>query len=110
MNEIFITDDDPIEKKIPQDDFISFPLNTDLSVTNNPFTSEKSEKFTYRNLQVQTIHEIYPSVIKQSLNNSFFDPSFFKPTSKYNDFFSPPATLFDIEGTVKYQKKSCSED
>ena len=78
MNETSITDkDDLIGKKIPQNDKLFSPK---LLLNNNPFTYKKYHNAANEKLQLQTIHETYPSAIKQS-NNSFFDPSIFKFTS-----------------------------
>ena len=78
LNDTDITDnDDPIEKKIPQN---VAPFSFDLSLIKNPFTSEKYNDSEIESLQPQTIHEIYPSIINQSVIISFFCPSFFKYT------------------------------
>ena len=89
---------DPIEKNIWQDDN---PIHPDLSLNskkiheqanttspvNSPSTSEKYKHSEDEVLQLQTIHQTYPSVIEQSLNIWFHDSSFFKYTSKINDTF-----------------------
>ena len=43
-------------------------------------------------LQLQTFQETCSSVTKQSLIDSFYDPSFFMHTSKFNEFFLLPET------------------
>ena len=45
------------------------------------------------------------SAKKQSLNNFFFDSSFFKHTSKFNELFLPPDTALINEIKLKYQKR-----
>ena len=40
-----------------------------LCLSDNPSTSEKHNDSENENLRQQTIHETYPSVIKQLLNN-----------------------------------------
>ena len=47
----------------------------DLSPNNNPWTSERYDDSGDENVQLQTIHDIYPSVMKQPLKNSFLDSS-----------------------------------
>ena len=74
----------PVEKRLPQADD---PFHLDLSrnkLLSNPATYNDSED---EHLQVRTIHELHPTLMKQSLNDSFFDPSFFKNTSKLKTFF-----------------------
>ena len=53
----------------------------------------------------QILHEIYPSVIKQSLINSFSDPSFFKNASRFKEFFLLLETPLNVETIPKYQEK-----
>ena len=51
------------------------------------------------------MHELYPSVIEQSLIVAFFDPSFFKNTFKFNEFFLHPDTPSNIETIQNSQKR-----
>ena len=71
-----------MKKKMTNGDHLS---SFDLTPVTNPCTSEKCNDSEDENLQLQAIHEIYLSVIKQSLNDSISDPSFFKDTSKFNE-------------------------
>ena len=68
-----------LKKNKPQNDD---PFSPDLSLINNSSISESYTDSRNKNSQLQTIPETYPSVSKQSLNNSFLDPSFSKYTSK----------------------------
>ena len=54
---------------------------------------------------MQILQETYLSVIKQSLNESFFDPSFCKNTSESNELCLPPDISLIIERILKYQKR-----
>ena len=54
------------------------------SLKNNPFTSEKTNDSADEKLQLKTIHQTNPSVMENSLNNSSYDPSFFKHISQFN--------------------------
>ena len=56
-------------------------------------------------LQLHTFHQTIPSVIKQSMNVSFFDPSIFKQASKFKDFFLPPETQLNIGHYRKIKKE-----
>ena len=56
-------------------------------------------------LQLQTLDEIYLSVMKQSLNDSFNDPSFFKNTSKFKDFFISPDNSLTIGTKLNYLRR-----
>ena len=56
---------------------------TILSLKNNPCTSEKSNDSADEKLQLKTIHQIKPSLVEKSLNNSSYDPSFFKHISVF---------------------------
>ena len=47
-----------------------------------------------------------PKVVKHSLNISFCDPSFFKNTSKFMDFFVPPDTPVEKDSTLKYHERA----
>ena len=81
LNDSDITNnDDPIEKTLPQNGDVFSP---DLLSKKNPSTSEKYNDCENENLQLQTIHETYTSLVKQS----FFDPSFFFITPNFNEFF-----------------------
>ena len=77
------------KKKTPQDNS-SFFLHSVLK--KNAYTSEIFNDPENENLLLQTIPETYSSVIKQSLNNSFLEPSFFKYASKFNESFLPSDT------------------
>ena len=93
MNDSNITDnDDPFGKKIPQnDDPFSPGLSLNIIWTNSEkFNDSESES-------LQAIHETYPSVNKQSMNHSYFDPSFSKYTSKFKEFLLPQDTLLNFE-------------
>ena len=99
--------DDPTEKKIQRNDDTFSP---DVLLNNNPSTSEQHIDSENEILQLQTIHETYPSVIKESLIIAFFDPSFFDPsffiyTSKYSEICMPPDTPFFVETILNYQKR-----
>ena len=43
--------------------------------------------------------------MKQSLNNSTFDPSFFKHISQFNENVLSPPTPLDRDKILKYQKR-----
>ena len=75
-----------LEKRIPRDENFFHP---DLSLSNIPATSYKYCDSEDENLELQFFHETFPSVIKQSLDDSFFVTSFFKLkyTTKLNEFF-----------------------
>ena len=62
---------------------------TSTSLKNKPSTSEKTNDSEDEKLQLKTIHQTKPSVMEQSLNNSFYDP-FFSDTypNPINPFFS----------------------
>ena len=51
------------------------------------------------------MHETYSSVLRQSLNDSFCYPSFFKDTSKLNEFFLPPDTPSKFEKILQHHKR-----
>ena len=57
---------------------------TTTSLTNKLCTSEISIDSEGEKLQPETIHQTNPSVMEQSLNNSSYDPSFFKHISQFN--------------------------
>ena len=75
---------DPTQKTIPQNDNSIFP---EISLINNPPTSEKLNDPENENLQLQTILETYLYVNKQSFNKSFFDSPFSENTSKFIELF-----------------------
>ena len=50
----------------------------------NPCTYEKSNDSEDEKLPLEAIHQTNPSVLKLSLNNSSYDPSFFKHVSQLN--------------------------
>ena len=79
---------EPNEKWVPQDDEpvqfdFSLKLNdnhekpTTTSLFNQPSFCEKYNDFNDENVQLQTILETYPSVVKQSLSFWVYDSSFF---------------------------------
>ena len=51
------------------------------------------------------LNETYPSILNQSLNDSFFDPSFFRRTIKINEIFFPPHNPINLETNLMYQNK-----
>ena len=51
-----------------------------------PCTSEKTNDTEDEKLQLKTIHQTNPSIVEQKLNNSFYDPSFFRHISQLNYF------------------------
>ena len=87
--------EDPVGRRKPQD---KIPYRTDLllvhevdyeektttSLKNNSRTSEKCNDSEDEKLQLKTIHQTNPSVKEQSVNNSSYDPSFFKHISQFN--------------------------
>ena len=73
-------------------------------MVNNPSNSKKQNDSEKGNFQLKTIHETKPSVIKQSLKNAFFGPSFFKYTSKFNEFSLSTDTSINIETILRDQK------
>ena len=108
LNGTDITDmDDPILKKTAQDDG-NFPLSFSRNV--NPSSLEKYIDCGNENLQPRTIQETYLPVIKQRLKSSFFDPSFFKYTSRKFEIFLPPGTPLNIETILKNQKRDPDQE
>ena len=81
---------------------ILFP---DFLLAHNPSTFGKHNDPANENLQMETIHETYPSVIKQSLIYPSLDPSIFKVSLKLFEIFSPTDTILNFETILKYQKK-----
>ena len=88
---------DPVGRRKPQDNMpyrtdlvlvhkVDYEKRTTTSLKNNPCTSEKCNDSEDGKLQLKTIHQTKPSVREQSLNNSSFDPSFFKHISQFNYF------------------------
>ena len=59
---------------------------TITSLINTLCTSEISNDSEGEKLQTKTFHQTNPSVMEQSLNNSSFDPYFFKHISQFNYF------------------------
>ena len=51
---------------------------------NNPCTSEKADDSADEKLQLKTIHQTVSSVMEQSINNSSYDPPFFKHKAQFN--------------------------
>ena len=78
---------------------------SDLSLNFLPSNFKKFDDPENEKFKRQIIHETYPSVIKQWMNNLFFAPSFFTYTSFFIDFFSPPDNPLNIETKLKYQKR-----
>ena len=87
--------EDPVGRRKPQDKIpyrfdlvlvheVDYEQKTTTSLKNNPCTSEKYTDSEDEKLQLKTIHQTNPSVMQQSVNNSSYDPSFFKHTSKFN--------------------------
>ena len=58
-----------------------------------------------KNYHCKIFHETNPFLTKQSLNNSFSDPSFVEKTSKVRDFFLPHDTPLKIETVLKHRKE-----
>ena len=54
------------------------------SLKNNPFTSEKTNDSADEKLQLKTIHQTNPSAMEQTMNNSSFDPSFYKQKAHFS--------------------------
>ena len=65
---------------------VDFEEKTTAPLVNNLCTSEISNDSEGEKLQLKTIHQTNPSVMEQSLNNSSFEPSFFKHISQFNYF------------------------
>ena len=59
-------------------------------------------------LQLQTVQKTWTSLIKQSLKNSFFDPTFPKITSKFNESILPHD--IELNPKTKLKKIFCSEE
>ena len=89
--------EDAVERRKPQDNIpyrtdlvlvhkVEYEKRTTTSLKNNPCTSEKCNDSEDGKLQLKTIHQTKPSVREQSLNNSSFDPSFFKHISQFSYF------------------------
>ena len=57
---------------------------TTTSLKIKPSTSDKTDESEVEKQQLKTIHQTKPSVREQSLNNSFYDPSFFRHISQFN--------------------------
>ena len=89
--------DDPVEKGVPQNDD---PVVFDLPLDNNSSISKKYGDIEMEQLQMQTNHETSSSLTKQSLKNSFSDPSY---TTKNTElcFFETPSVG---ETKLKYRK------
>ena len=75
------------------------------SLISIPYTTKNYHDSENETLKVQTIQETYPTVIKQSLNVSLFDPSFFNYRSKFLNFF-PLDTPLKIEIIFNYHKRN----
>ena len=57
---------------------------TTTSLINTLCTSEISNDSAGEKLQLKTIHQTNPSVMEQSLNNSYYDHSFSQHISRFN--------------------------
>ena len=95
-------DDDPIRKKHAT---TMIPFSSVLSLTINPSIAEECNDSENEILKLQSIHETYSSVVKQSLNDLFFDPSFFKYISKIIELSLPPDTPLNIETILQYKRR-----
>ena len=89
--------EDPVGRRKPQDNMpyrtdlvliqkVDYEKRTTTSLKINPCTSEKCIDSEDGKLQMKNIHQTNPSVREQSLNNSSFDPFFFKHISQFNYF------------------------
>ena len=89
--------EDAVGRRKPQDNFhyrtdlvlvheVDYEEKTTTSLRNIPCTSEKCNDSEDERLQLKTIHQTNPSVMEQSVNNSTYDPSFFKHISQINYF------------------------
>ena len=89
--------EDPVGRRKPQDNMpyrtdlvlvhkVDYEKRTTTSLKNNPCTCEKCNDSEDGKLKLKNIHQTNPSVREQSLNNSSFDPSFFKHISQFNYF------------------------
>ena len=56
---------------------------TTTSLKINHCSSKKANDSEDGKLQLKTVHQTSPSVMEQSLNTSFFDPSFFRHISQF---------------------------
>ena len=106
----------PLRKRIHQDDN-TFQPDTSLisrnshdqtnttSVVENPSTSVNYKDSEDENLQLQFIHESYPTVKKPSLKDSLLEPSFFRPASKFRGYFLLPETPSNIETLTEISRR-----
>ena len=90
------------KKTIPQDDTL---FNPDISLNKSPSISEKTNDSEEQKFELQTFHETFLSVIKQSLKCSFIVPSFFQHTPKFKESFLPLDTQLNIGTMLKNQKR-----
>ena len=96
-----------IEDTTPQNDDLFHP---NLSLVDHPHFSEKYNDSEDENLQMQTIQRTFPSVVKQSFINSFFDPFFSKQTSIFRDSFYLLKLHSILRQNEISKKRSCSEN
>ena len=63
---------------------VEYEEKTTTSLKTNPCTSEKCNDSEDEKLLLETIRQTNLSLMEQSLNNSSYDPSFFKHISQFN--------------------------
>ena len=84
--------EDPVGRRKPQDNMayrtdlvlfhkVDYEKRTTTSLKNNRCASENCNDSEDEKLQLKTIHQTNPPVTEQSLNNSSYDPYFFKHVS-----------------------------
>ena len=88
-----------LAKDTPQNDHL---FSSDSSANNNPSTSEKHIDSENENIQLQTIPEKNPSLIKQSKTILFLYPSFFERTSKFKEYVLLPDIPLTTETILSY--------
>ena len=87
--------EDPVGNREPQENIsyrtglslihkVDYEEKTTTSLKIKPSTSEKTDEPEDEKLQLKTIHQTKPSVMEQSLNNSSYDPSFFRHIYQFN--------------------------
>ena len=77
------------------------PKTTPTSLIDHPSITEIKNYSDDESLSVQTSHGTYPSVEKQSLNSSTYDPTFFKYRTNFIDFFLPSETPLGTDPILK---------
>ena len=65
---------------------VDYEENTTTSLMNILCTPEISNDSEGEKLQLKTIHQTNPSVMEQSMNNSSYEPFFFKHISQFKYF------------------------